>query len=133
MDHRTSATIEQIEGVREPDPGPEATALVRRCLALRRKPLSAFTTEDFRIMLGQRAAVPILLPPAVDVLTGDPLAEGDHYPGDLLFAVVRLPDAAWHGAAGHRDRLAEVLRATKLPGEDIHPDLRRAVTAFLGS
>jgi hypothetical protein len=28
-------TIEEIEGVREPDPGPDATALIRRCLALR--------------------------------------------------------------------------------------------------
>ena len=49
-----TVTIEEIEGVRELDPGPDATTLIRRCLALRRKPLSEFTTEDLRIMLGQQ-------------------------------------------------------------------------------
>jgi hypothetical protein len=86
------STIKEIEGVGEPDPGPDATTLIRRCLALRRKPLSEFTTEDLRIMLGQQIAVPILLPMAVTVLADDLLAEGDYYPGDLLYAVVRLPE-----------------------------------------
>lgn len=31
----------------------QATTLIRRCLALRRKPLSEFTTEDLRLMPGQ--------------------------------------------------------------------------------
>lgn len=132
-DRLTSGTIEEIEGVREPNPGPDATFLIRRCLALRRKPLSEFTTEDLRIMLGQRIAVPILLPMAVTVLAGNPLAEGDYYPGDLLYAVVRLPEPAWHGAARHRDRLVEVLRATSLPDECVHANLRHAIAAFVDS
>jgi hypothetical protein len=126
-------TIEEIEGVREPGPGPDATTLIRRCLALRRKPLSEFTTEDLRIMLGQQIAVPILLPMAVKVLADNPLAEGDYYPGDLLYTVVRLPEPAWHGATRHRDRLAEVLRATPLPGEAGHTDLRNAIATFVDS
>ena len=75
------ATIEEIERVREPEPGPDATTLVRPCVALRRKPLAQFTNEDLRMMLGQRIAAPILLPMAVAVLAEDPLAEGDYYPG----------------------------------------------------
>jgi CDI immunity proteins len=65
-------TIEEIEGVREPDPGPEDTTIVRRCVILRRKPLAEFTTEDLRILLGQRMAVPTLLPMAVAALTTIP-------------------------------------------------------------
>lgn len=42
--------IEEIERSRWPDPGLDASNLVRRCTALRRKPLSQFTTEDLRIM-----------------------------------------------------------------------------------
>lgn len=91
-------TIEGIERSRWPDPGPNASSLVRRCVALRRKPLSQFTTEDLRIMLGQQIAVPILLPMAVAVLLDDPFAEGDYYPGDLLSNVVRLPEQRWDGA-----------------------------------
>jgi hypothetical protein len=128
---RGPGTIEEIEGVRPSDPGPDATTLVRRCRALRRKPLSQFTTEDLRIMLGQQIAVPILLPMAVVVLADNPLAEGDYYPGDLLHTVVRLPEQQWHGAESHRQRLVEALRATSLPNDTLHVDLRHAVAAFI--
>jgi hypothetical protein len=129
----TRATIEEIEGVRwpDPDPGPGDTFLVRRCVTLRRKPLSEFTTEDLRIMIGQQIALPVLLPLAVTVLVADPLAEGDFYPGDLLSAVVRLPQAAWHGTLTDRDRLTETLHATPLTTEGTSNSLRDAVTAFL--
>ncbi|MEU5722368.1 contact-dependent growth inhibition system immunity protein [Micromonospora sp. NPDC047738] len=46
-------TIEELERDVWPDPGPDDTFLVRRCLELRRKPLAEFTVEDLRIMLGQ--------------------------------------------------------------------------------
>lgn len=119
-------TIEEVEGVRAPEPGPDATPLMRRCLALRRKPLSAFSVEDLRIMLGQQIAVPVLLPMAVAVLVDDPLAEGDFYAGDLLNTVVQLSDTAW--ASGERERLAGVLRG--MPRlEDKR--LRQGVEAFL--
>lgn len=133
MDRLIRDTIEDIQGVREPDPGPNATFLTRRCLSLRRKPLSEFTTEDLRIMLGQQVAVPILLPLAVTVLAADPFVQGDFYPGDLLQAVVRLPASAWHGATSLRDRLLEVLQATPLPDEGVDTDLRHAIAAFLNS
>lgn len=113
-------------------PDPDARNLVRRCTALRRKPLSQFTTEDLRILLGQQIAVPILLPMAMAVLVDDPFAEGDYYPGDLLSNVVRLPDHEWDGAEHLRDQLVEVLRATPLPDENVvDADLRRAVAEFL--
>jgi CDI immunity proteins len=124
-------TIEGIERVREPDPGPDASNLVRRCCALRRKPLSQFTTEDLRIMLGQQIAVPILLPMAVAVLVDDPLAEGDYYPGDLLHNVVRLPDEHWHEVARLRARLVEVLCATPLADAEVGAHLCNAVAEFL--
>lgn len=84
-------------------------------------------------MLGQQIAVPILLPMAVMVLADNPLTEGDYYPGDLLYNVVRLPESAWHDAARYRDRLAEVLRATSLSDEDLHTGLRHAIAAFVDS
>jgi hypothetical protein len=39
---------------------------------------------------------------ALAVLREDPLAEGNYYPGDLLHAVLRLPDDAWRGLAADR-------------------------------
>ncbi|GGO04917.1 hypothetical protein GCM10011576_06970 [Micromonospora parathelypteridis] len=102
-------TIEQLERDVWPDPGPEATFLIRRCTDLRRKPLAEFTVEDLRIMLGQEIGVPALLARAVQVLLSDPLAEGDYYPGDLLSNVLRLPDSAWPSLRAERQRLATVL------------------------
>jgi hypothetical protein len=103
----------------------------RRCLALRRKPLAHFTTEDLRIMLGQQVAVPILLPIAVTVLADDPYAEGDYYPGDLLQTVIRLPAEKWQDKEPDRQRLADVLREPPCPTEGAPDDLRRAVAAFI--
>ena len=84
-------------------------------------------------MPGQQIAVPILLPIAVTVLADDPLAEAGYYPADLLYAVVRLPEPAWHGAFRYRDRLAGVLRETPLPDEGVHTDLRHAIATFVDS
>lgn len=102
-------TIEQLERDVWPNPGPDATFLVRRCIELRRKPIAEFTVEDLRIMLGQGIGVSALLPRAVQVLVRDPLAEGDYFPGDLLSNVLGLPDSAWSSLGPERKHLATVL------------------------
>jgi len=126
-------TIEQLERAAWPDPAPDAGRLVTRCTELRRKPLAEFAIEDLRIMLGQEIAVPILLPRAVAILLRDPLAEGDHYAGDLLSAVLRLPDSAWSDLRAEQQHLASVLAelvANSAPG-DPHPMIYEAITRFL--
>lgn len=134
-------TIEQLERDVWPDPGPDATFLVRCCTELRRKPLSEFTVEDLRVLLGQEIGVAALLPLAVGVLLRDPLAEGDHYPGDLLATVLRLPESAWSGRGGERRRLAVVLAdlvaGPAFSDPDLHRrdplrQLRTAIVRFLG-
>ncbi|MDO3701886.1 contact-dependent growth inhibition system immunity protein [Micromonospora sp. C28SCA-DRY-2] len=117
-------TIEQLERNVWPDPGPDATSLVRRCTTLRRKPLAEFTVEDLRIMLGQQIGVPALLPLAVQVLLRDPLAEGHYYPGDLLTNVLRLPDSAWSSLRAERKRLQSVLAELVAGPPFSDPDLK---------
>jgi hypothetical protein len=70
--------------------------LVRRCHELRRTPLRDFEVEDYRIMIGQQIALPILVPRAINILQANPLAEGDFYPGDLLKAVLGIEKPYWH-------------------------------------
>jgi hypothetical protein len=124
-------TIEEIEGDRWPEPEASSTFLVSRCHALRRKPLSEFTVEDMRIMLGQQVSVPVLLPFAVEVLVRDPLAEGDYYPGDLLSAVLRLPDSAWSDLGSERQRLAEVLTALVASTDALDEEVRNLISTFV--
>ena len=118
-----SRTIQDVDGDDWGEPPPEAGHLVRRCTQLRRKPLTDFTVEDLRIMLGQEMNVRILLPLAVDVLALDPLAEGDLYPGDLLWSVLRLPRSAWDGRPDLRDRLGVVLEAVDWEDTDVPKEM----------
>ena len=79
--------------------------LVRRTHELRRMPIEDFTVEDLRIMVGQQIALPHLVPQAVAVLEGNPLAQGDFYPGDLLQAVLRVDPSYWQA---HQDQWPQV-------------------------
>jgi len=121
----TSRTLEEVESQPWGDPPADASYLVARCYALRRLPLRQLGTEDLRILLGQSIGVPTLVPLALRVLDGDPLAEGDFYPGDLLAAVLRLDAAYWTahpeertelaGIAGRVDPTADELAGTEVP------------------
>ncbi len=51
--------------------------LVQTCHRLRRVPLADFTTEDLRIMIGQKIGLLFLVPLALEKLEEDPLTEGD--------------------------------------------------------
>ncbi|MDA4847005.1 contact-dependent growth inhibition system immunity protein [Hoeflea poritis] len=83
-----SKTLEELEddywGEAEYD-----SYLVQTCHALRHKPIDQFSVEDLRIMIGQNIGLVHLLPPAMDVIRGNPFASGDFYDGDLLQSVLR--------------------------------------------
>ena len=84
------------------------SGLVATCHALRRKPIVDFTTEDLRVMIGQRIATPILLPIAVKLLASDPLVSGDCYPGDLFAACVRAYICEARTLTQSRDSLVRI-------------------------
>jgi len=90
MKPSADSTLEDLENDRWP--APEFTShLVTTVHQLRKKRLSAFKTEDLRIMIGQRQGVRFLLPMALARLTENPFADGDLFDGDLLMAVASLP------------------------------------------
>lgn len=45
-------------------------------------------TEDLRLLIGQDIGLTYLMPLALEKLEQDPLAEGQHYAGDLLVNVL---------------------------------------------
>jgi hypothetical protein len=61
----------------------------RGCHELRYKPLEDMETEDLRLLIGQNIGLRYLMSIAFDVLRQNPLAEGMHYPGDLLSTTLR--------------------------------------------
>lgn len=88
-------TIERLEKENWGDPGSGGSAVIERCLELRRKPISRFSVGDLRLMIGQDIGTRFLVPPALDILELNPFAEGDLYPGDLLAGLLRLPAEFW--------------------------------------
>lgn len=80
-------TLEEIEQQVWPEPDFQS-GLVECCHRLRKKPLVEFTPADFRVMIGQKISLPVLVPRAVALLEADPLLDAYYYPGDLLCATV---------------------------------------------
>lgn len=77
----------------------------RGCHELRYKPLADMDVEDLRLLIGQGIGLRYLMPIAFDVLRANPLAEGMHYPGDLLGATLRADSAFYRKNA---DAAAEI-------------------------
>lgn len=99
------STIEALENDVWPDPGPDATGMVRRVHALRKEPVSDLDADGLRLLLSQKVSVDVVLPEALRRLAENPLLEGDYYPGDVLAAVLRLDPDYW---ASHPDLHASV-------------------------
>jgi hypothetical protein len=95
------------------------SGLVIRCHELREKPLSDFTVEDLRIMIGQQISLRHLVPRAISVLEEDPLAEGNYYAGDLLNAVLSIDAQYWRTNPGDRARISEIVDALASLDEDL--------------
>ncbi|MCG6155943.1 contact-dependent growth inhibition system immunity protein [Rubinisphaera margarita] len=89
------------------------TQLVQTCHRLRGVPLAEFTAGDLRIMIGQKISLQILIPLALEKLLDDPLVDSNYYPGDLLKAVLDVPESFWSVHADMRDVLLQVVTTTK--------------------
>jgi hypothetical protein len=127
-----SKSLQEIEQHDWGEP-PCDSYLVTTCHRLRRKPLNEFTVEDLRIMIGQRIALPILVPLAVAWLEREPLAAGDYYAGDLLAAVTAVGDEFWATHPDSRQRVRCIVGRVRdaLPALDEidHQTVRRVLEA----
>ena len=103
-------SLEEIERDFWGSAPPGATRLIATVHELRQRPIAALGPEDLRILLGQRVGLALLVPRALDRLEVDPLVEGDFYPGDLLVAVLGVPDSYW------RDHPEQLARARTVAG-----------------
>ena len=103
-----SRSLQELDGEDWGDPRTAETPMIGRVLALRRKPLDALTVGEVRLAVGQKVGFPLTLELAIDRLRPDPLVEGDHYPGDLLAALLRLDEKDWDGRDDHRAELAKL-------------------------
>jgi hypothetical protein len=109
FDH--SKSLQQLDGEDWGEPTYDSY-LVTECHRLRRVPLSQFTVEDLRILIGQHMCLDYLMPLALEYLRSDALAEGAYYPGDLLSAVMRAGRDVWHQHPDWRTEIAGIAERT---------------------
>jgi hypothetical protein len=89
-----SKTLEELEGQVWPfeDFG---SYVVQESQRLRRIPLSELSIENLRLLIGQEIGLEFLVAIALEHLIANPLVSGDHYHGDLLAVVLRVPETFW--------------------------------------
>jgi len=128
-----SLTLEQIEDRSWGDPPADATRLIKTVYELRRKPVGTMDAEDLRLLVLQQESIDVLVPITLTYLEQNPLAEGDCYPGDLLTAVLKIPQAYWHQHPGQRRRVSAVIEAAEALGNvDAHDTVWQQMNAFRG-
>ncbi|MFD7258475.1 contact-dependent growth inhibition system immunity protein [Streptomyces sp. NPDC059874] len=88
-------TLDELDAPAWPPAPPDATTLVAKVHALRRRPLSTLTPADLRTLISQDVALPYVLPLAVALLLEDPLVDSYFYEGDLLLATLDRQASAW--------------------------------------
>ena len=128
-------TLTQLEGDDWGDPTYDSH-LVTTCHELRHKPLSEFTVEDLRIMIGQKFSLEYLMPIALTLLDDEPLAERDFYPGDLLCNVLKVGREYYDVNPEHHSMAESLLdRALPMAEDDgvVRDALFKAHMAFKGS
>lgn len=121
----SSKTLDELDPPAWDEPAFDSY-VVTTCHRLRRKPVATFSVEDLRIMIGQRISLKILVPCALAVVEREPLAEGDHYPGDLLAGLLNLGAEYWKGLPETRNRIRALL--DQIPS--VPSELKAAVAAF---
>lgn len=111
-------TLTQLENEDWGDPTYDSH-LVTTCHKLRHKPLSDFSTEDLRIMIGQDISLEYLMPIALKLLKNKPLAKGDYFPGDLLCSVLRASSEYYDANPNHRSEAESLAkRALRIVKDD---------------
>jgi contact-dependent growth inhibition (CDI) system CdiI-like immunity protein len=111
-----SLTLEQIEDRHWGNPPADATRLIKTVYELRHKQVGSMDIENLRVLLLQQESLAVLAPIALTHLKQNPLAEGDFYPGDLLTAVLKIPQTYWQQHPDQRRRASAVIVAIEALG-----------------
>ena len=131
MESIRNRSLEDLEGAGVPPEGDSyLQSAIRR---LQKVPIRSLRLEDLRLLIGQELGLRFLVPMALEHVEAHPLAAGDFYRGDLLKAVVSVPETFWDGHPTLRRSLVTALeRALAIIGKTSPPpDLDREFRASL--
>lgn len=93
--------------------------MVKKVFNLYEKPLSSFSVEDLRLMIGQEVALEFLMPIAIELLEENPFVSGDYFYGDLLQSVLSVKRSFWQNNIDLYWQVAEIVTALPQIIEDL--------------
>jgi len=128
-----SKSLEELEKDNWGEVPKDESYLITTCHTLRKKPLSKFEIEDFRILIGQDLSLKYLIPLAIEILEKDILAEGHFYEGDLLNSVLSSSKAYWEIEKEDWDKVKSIFKEniSRIEQEaEEHDTGKRIVEAF---
>jgi len=104
--------------------------VVVECHRLRKKPINDSTVEDFRLMIGQRISLEILMPKAIPLVQENPLASGDFYDGDLLVNILAKGKSYLQEHEEDKDIVLEIISENKNIIEEESTTLNKKLVAL---
>jgi hypothetical protein len=129
-------TLEELDGENWGEPNYNSY-LVKSVHRLRCVPLKKLTVEDLRLMIGQEVNLNYLMPLAIERLEINPYAEGDFYPGDLLYNVLSINRNFWKHHPNLRrqvnliiDRAAQISNDNEELTDEIKDFLKEKLETF---
>lgn len=100
-------TIEKLERNFWEEPTIYPSKLVQRIFQLRKKCIKDLDGEELRLLITQDVGVNIIIDRVLNLLSENIFIESSFYPGDLLLAVLKIPDYFWND---HWEQLKKLLR-----------------------
>lgn len=116
-------SLEQIEDDRWGEPLADATRLIETVHQVRRKPVRLLAAKDLRVLVAQKVGLDVLVPRALTWLEQEPLLEGDFYPGDVLVAVLKVPQSYWSAHPELRGQMERIVSSIDDPDAALKADI----------
>lgn len=116
-------------------PTPDDSYPIRHLYDLQNTRISEYTIEDFRFLVNQNIGLEYIIPLAIEILSKNFLAAGDFYEGDLLNAVLKVPESFWRKKPLLYHALKEQLNLQKDTLEnniEIH-SMKKTISEFLNT
>jgi hypothetical protein len=117
-------SLEQIEDDRWGNPPADATRLIATVHQLRHKPIGLLEADDLRVLVAQKVGLEVLVPRVLARLEQEPLLEGDFYPGDVLVAVLKIPQSYWAAHPELRGQVERIVSAIEDPDAELRADIQ---------
>ena len=126
VDTYSECTLNELEGIPQ-NINEYESGLAQQCLAARAKKIKDLSISDFRVLLSQGMGLDYIVSFALNFVEENPLISSGLYKGDLLLAILKIPENFWNQNPDLNNRLMEI----KVDIEEILSTLSEDILALM--